>query len=157
MELKENFEMANFITLLGRGIKKHGMKKIIKALKDFDLTEENINYYTIIDFVEESICNRMNVVRDELYNKKTRGDVTIARKLCIILLIKHLSMSDEEIGNHYKRTRQIIHITINEFKALDKNNKVDANFINLYNEFDTKIQDFITEIKSKTQTDNENE
>lgn len=154
MNLKENFEMANFITLLGRGIKKHGIKKIIKALKDFDLTEENINYYTIIDFVEESICMKLNVVRDELYNKKVRGDITIARKLSILLLIKHLNMSDEEIGNHYKRNRQTIYNTKKEFDALDRNNKIDANFINIYNEFDTKIQDFITEIKSKTQTQN---
>jgi hypothetical protein len=149
LELYENDEVVNFIKSILRGLKKHGIKRIVKALKDVDLNTENINYLIVIDFIEKSICDRLKVEVIALYDKQTRGDITIARKLCVLFLRKHLDMSDETIGAHYHRTRQLYHMTHKEYQALNPTNKTDANFINLYNEFDTKIQDYIASVKNQ--------
>ena len=151
MELSENADITKLLTALGKGIKKHGLKKIINAMQKIDLVNVNLNHLDIIDFIETSVCEKYNVLRAELYKENRRGDVVIARKLCILLLRKHLDMTDIEIGNHYGRTRQTLHHVNGEFRKLNKNNKVDATFLNHYNEFDTKIQDYISRIKQKTE------
>jgi len=157
MELKDNKEIVDLIKFLGRGIKKHGLKVIIKTLQKVDLVNANTSHLDIIDFIETSICSKYNVLRAGLYKDNTRGDTTIARKLCVLFLRKHLHMSDEEIGRHYNRTRQTLYQIKSDFNKLDAKNKVDIVFINTYNEFDAKIQEYISEIKSETQTNNQNE
>ncbi len=153
VDLKENIDIINLIKVLGRGIKKHGVQKIIRSLQKIELIHININHLDVIDFIETSICERYKILRTTLYQINTRGDITIARELCVLFLRKHLKMSDEEIGSHYNRTRQTLHNAKNKFDRLNVKSKADAKFINIYNEFDTKIQDYITEIKSKTQTE----
>lgn len=154
INLRENIDIINLIKALSKGIKKHGVQKIIKSLQKIELIHINQNHLDIIDFIETSICERYKILRTTLYNINTRGDITIARELCVLFLRKHLKLSDEEIGSHYNRTRQTLHNAKNKFDKLNAKSKADAKFINVFNEFDTKIQDYITEIKSKTQIEN---
>ena len=151
MNPNDEKEFSELIRNLGRGLKKHGIKKVINALKRINLDDENEVQFSIIDFTEKSVCSKIGVPRDELFGFASRGEITIARKLCILLIRKFMpEISDDELGRHYNRTRQVIHNAEKEFRILKsgKQNKFHLDLISIYNDLEKEIGEFIKTIKS---------
>lgn len=152
MNPKDERELYELIRNLSRGIKKHGIRKVIKSLKQINFVadeKDNINY-TLIDTIESSVCNKLGVPRDELYGFASRGEITVARKFCILLIRKFIvNMSDELVASQYNRSRQVVHNTEKEFRMLKngKLNKFHIDFISIYNELEIEIQNFIDNSK----------
>ena len=96
------------------------------------------------------VCAKIGVPKDELFGFSSRGEITIARKLCIILIRKHISnISDAEVGSHYNRSRQDVHNTEKEFKSLvaGKKNKFHIDLLQMYEELDSSVDNFVKKIK----------
>lgn len=152
MNPQDERELYELIRNLSRGIKKHGIRKVIKSLKKINFIadeQDNINY-TLIDTIESSVCNKIGVPRDELYGFASRGEITIARKFCILLIRKFIpNISDETVANQYNRSRQVVHNTEKEFRLLKsgKMNKFHIDFISIYSELEIEIQQFIISSK----------
>jgi hypothetical protein len=140
-------ELYELIRNLSRGIKKHGIRKVIKTLKQINLSDETDFNYVLIDHIEQSVCAKIGVPRDELYGFDSRGEITIARKFCI-LLIKKFSpcISGEMLANHYNRSRQVVHNTEKEFRLLlsGKQNKFQIDFLKIYKELEFDIDNYLT-------------
>lgn len=150
MAANDEKEFYELIRNLSRGIKKHGIRRVIKSLKQINLDNENEINFTIIDFVEKSVCAKLGVPRDEIFGFASRGEITIARKFCILLIRKHVpDISDEELGGHYNRSRQVIHNTEKEFRLLTsgKKNKFHIDFLAIYSDLDNEIADFVKTVK----------
>jgi chromosomal replication initiation ATPase DnaA len=146
MNQRDEKELYDLIKNLSRGIKKHGIRKVIKSLKQINITDETDVNYVLIDHIEHSVCTKIGVPRDELYGFASRGEITIARKFCILLIRKFSPyISDENLGNHYNRSRQVVHNTEKEFRLLrsGKQNKFEIDFLKIYNELEKEIQDFV--------------
>ena len=140
-------ELYELIRNLSRGIKKHGIRKVIKTLKQINLSDETDFNYVLIDHIEQSVCTKIGVPRDELYGFDSRGEITIARKFCI-LLIKKFSphISGEMLANHYNRSRQVVHNTEKEFRLLlsGKQNKFQIDFLKIHKELEFDIDNYLT-------------
>jgi hypothetical protein len=152
MHPKDERELYELIRNLSRGIKKHGIRKVIKSLKQINFLadeEDNINY-TLIDQIESTVCAKIGVPRDELYGFASRGEITIARKFCILLIRKFIrNMSDELVATQYNRSRQVVHNTEKEFRTIKsgKQNKFHLDLLSLYAELENEIQKFIDNSK----------
>ena len=150
MNAKDEKELYELIRNLSRGIKKHGIRKIIKTLKQISLTDEDEVNYGIIDFIEKRVCSKIGVPREELFDFATRGEITVARKFCILLIRKFIDdVSDEFVANHYNRSRQVVHLTEKEFRNLHsgKKNKFELDFLALYSELEVQVSDYVESLK----------
>ena len=148
-ENKEHKELYDLIRNLGKGIRKHGLKKVVRALKEINIVSESEKKIAIIDFIEKIVCDRLGVPSVELFNFNSRGEITIARKLCILLIRKYISISDDELANHYNRTRQIVHNAEKEFRLLKqgKINQFHIDFKAIYDELNNKTKEFVEKAK----------
>ena len=146
MKLNDEQEFYELIRNISKGVKKHGVRKIIKTLKQLNLNNEDEVNYSIIDFVEKSVCSTIGVPIEELFSFNSRGEITIARKFCILLIRKYIpNISDEELGAHYNRSRQVVHIAEKEFRtaSISNKNKLYKSFISLYADIDKQVSEFI--------------
>lgn len=150
--LNENKELYDLIKQISKGVKKHGIKKVISALKEINVLNSNDIKSSTIEYIEKSVCNKIGVPIDELFNFETRGEITIARKLCILLIRKHITdISDDEVANHYNRVRQVVHNIEKEYKSIliGKKNQFHNEYIRLYNELDEDVMNFLNKINIK--------
>ena len=153
MNPKDEKELYELIRNLSRGIKKHGIRRVIKSLKQINISDDDEVNYILIDTIEDSVCSKIGVPRDELYGFASRGEITIARKFCIILVRKFVAdVSDEMLANHYNRSRQVVHNTEKEFRLLKsgKQNKFHIDFLSIYYQLEKEIEAFIKKFKKKS-------
>ena len=153
MNPKDEKELYELIRNLSRGIKKHGIRRVIKSLKQINISDDDEVNYILIDTIEDSVCSKIGVPRDELYGFASRGEITIARKFCIILVRKFVAdVSDEMLANHYNRSRQVVHNTEKEFRLLKsgKQNKFHIDFLSIYYQLEKEIEGFIKKFKKKS-------
>ena len=153
MNPKDDKELYELIRNLSRGIKKHGIRRVIKSLKQINISDDDEVNYILIDTIEDSVCSKIGVPRDELYGFASRGEITIARKFCIILVRKFVAdVSDEMLANHYNRSRQVVHNTEKEFRLLKsgKQNKFHIDFLSIYYQLEKEIEGFIKKFKKKS-------
>jgi hypothetical protein len=153
MNPKDEKELYELIRNLSRGIKKHGIRRVIKSLKQINISDDDEVNYILIDTIEDSVCSKIGVPRDELYGFASRGEITIARKFCIILVRKFVAdVSDEMLANHYNRSRQVVHNTEKEFRLLKsgKQNKFHIDFLSIYYQLEKEIEEFIKKFKKKS-------
>jgi hypothetical protein len=145
-------ELYELISNLSKGVRRHGLKKVIRAIKQINITDKDDYKFSIIEFIEDSVCTKIGVPKDEIFAFNSRGEITIARKLCILLIRKYIeNISDEELGNHFNRSRQVIHNTEKEFRQLQigKHNKFHIDFLAIYNDLDVQADNFINILKNK--------
>jgi hypothetical protein len=153
MNPNDEKEFYELIRSLSRGVKKHGVKKIISTLKQINIDNEGEVHFSIIEFIEKSVCSKIGVPREELFNFTSRGEITVARKFCILLIRAYIpNISDAELSSHYNRSRQVIHNTEKEFRTLKKGkqNKFVKDFFSLYNELYAEVSSFVESIKINT-------
>lgn len=109
-----------------------------------------VKNFALIDFIEKTVCERLGVPMEELFNFTSRGEITIARKFCILLIRNHIEdISDDEVANHYNRSRQVVHNTEKEFRHLKdgKKNQFHIDFLSIYEELDVTTKNFIKTLK----------
>ena len=139
-----NNEIIELIKAFHRSIKKHGSKKIIRVLQDMDLGS---NKSRIIEYIFDSVSERLKINKESLFEEGIRRDTTLGKKISILLLRKHLDLSPPRAAEYFKRSRQVVYNVENEFKQLNPNIKHDAEFINLFNELDLRVDKYIQELK----------
>jgi hypothetical protein len=150
MNPNDEKEFYELIRNLSRGIKKHGVKKIITTLKQINIDNEGEVHFSIIEFIEKSVCSKIGVPREELFAFDSRGEITVARKFCIHLIRNYIpNISDADVASHYNRSRQVVHNTEKEFRTLKKGkqNKFVKDFFSLYDELDSEVSKFVESIK----------
>lgn len=147
----ESKELYDLIRNLSKGVRKHGIKKVIRAIKEINIVSESEKNYAVIDYVEKLVCKRLGVPIEEIFAFTSRGEIAIARKLCILLIRKNIEgISDDELGNHYNRSRQVIYNTEKEFKLLldGKKNQFHIDFLSIFNDLDKETKEYIKELNS---------
>lgn len=142
-------DVADFLNVSQSAIKKHGYTKVVAALHNLDVQTEiqTLNKQNLVDFICDCIIEEFKsdrVVKKDLFNKAKRGDVTLARKMAIILIKQFLSeLNDTQIGNLFSRSRQVIFNTMEEFKQMNPKNKQHAIFLKKHSVISMKVEYFI--------------
>lgn len=152
--LNENRELYDLIRQISKGLRKHGIKKVIRALKEINVVSDSDIKWSTIDYIERIVCEKLGVPMDELFNFESRGEITIARKFCILLIRNHVpDISDDDVGNHYNRSRQVVHNTEKEYRAFKNGKKTQFHndFLSIYNELDMETKNFIKNLNNKKQ------
>jgi len=150
---KQNLELAQFFRTVHKGIRIHGIKKIIKVIKSIDLQENNLFFSDILDFIFKSVAEEYNVSVSAIKGKDTRGDVTVARKMAIILIKENVDVSDEFLAYELDRVRQVVHHVLKEYKGYtrklryNKNENDVKDFFAKYDKLTLKIDDYIESLK----------
>lgn len=146
--LEENqTHISKFLRVMSKGIDKHGIKKITSILVNMDIHAEFENKGTgdLVKFIcnEVVICYNKNredkISVEDLFKKDKRGDCTLARKMAIILLKQFVKISPTKLGEFFGRSRQVIHIASEEFKALNPKLVQDLDFLNKHDEISQKV------------------
>ncbi len=147
-ELDQNQHcISKFLKLMSSGINKHGIDKITSLLVDMDIHSdfETKGVKELVDFICNEVINNYNknreekILRKDLFQKEKRGDVTLARKMVMILLNQFVSIPPTKLGNYFKRSRQVIHLAIDEFEKLNPSIKQDCDFLDRHDAISKKV------------------
>ena len=131
MPSKENQELEQFLVIVQKGVRKHGIRKIVRVIRTLDLDSNSLYIDDILEYVIKVVCEEFCIEKDEIYSKK-RGIVTIARKIIIVVIHKHLKISDAELGMRLDRDRTLVYKTRKEVDDYDRENPLDAPFFQRY-------------------------
>ncbi len=143
MQENDGEEIINLLKAIHIGIRKHGLRKIVKSLSCLDIGQVNENNLEALNYIKTIVCKALKVEPYLLYGFDARGNVTTARKICMLLFRKHLSISAAEAAQHFNRSRQIAHNAENELDAMSDKNPQDRGFMQLYNTLDVKISEWM--------------
>lgn len=149
MSSKNPKEITEFLTIIQKGIKKHGLEKIVLTIQSIELEQTNVFYNELCTYIINLVCKEFDVTKMQLKNFSERGRVTTARKISIILINKHLEITHKEIARIFNRVRQVVYHTIENFNSLDRNKKIDLPFFEIYDKLDLSVQERIKELTGK--------
>lgn len=147
----------------GSGQKKYDLLEIVKIFAksiNNDANEildnlsigKNFEEVGIIqDYIIDHTCECLKVPREAIIGRKARGMATTARKVAVILMKKHLTVSSTKIGKLFSnRSRVIIHNILVEYKSLNRSNKIDCeNFFQYYDPIQRDVISFINTLIDK--------
>lgn len=142
-------EIAQFLVIVSKNVRKHGYKKVVKHIQSIDYQENSIHYDEIIAYIFKIVCEEFCITKDNLINKNMRGVVTVARKIAMVISKKHLGVSDDNLAFQFKRVRQSVFAAYKEFESLDRENKFDKRYFEKYDTLNDKVVKFIKELKGE--------
>jgi len=141
-------EVADFFRIVHRGIQKYGIRRITKLIEEIDLQENNSNFNLIYDYIVEAVCSEYDITRDDLMHSTKRGEITIARKVCFVIIKQNLSISNERLAKNFGgRVRQVINNAMSDFKELDRESKADAPFLACYDKVNNQVVKYVEQLK----------
>lgn len=146
---ERSIDIADYLKASESAIRKHGINKVTSLLNNMDIQSEIqlLNKQSLVDFICDCIVNEFKsdqVTKKDLFCKNKRGEVTLARKMTIVLIKQFLSeLTDTQIGKFFGRTRQVIFYTMEEFKDMNPKNKQHAYFLTKHSSISKKIELFI--------------
>ncbi len=152
-DAERSIDVADFLNISQSAIKKHGINKVVALLNNMDVQTEiqSLNKEKLVNFICDCIIDEFKsdrVVKKDLFNKTKRGDVTLARKMAIVLIKQFLSeLNDTQIGNFFGRSRQVIFNTMEEFMEMNPKNKQHAFFLTKHSIICRKVESFIEQNK----------
>jgi chromosomal replication initiation ATPase DnaA len=149
--------ISNTLRLVSDGVKKFGVKKFNKTLISVIVSNEfeNDNFIEKIDTIIKYVLHEFrafNITKEEIFETKKRGDITVARKMAVILIKSNIDISDKKLAGYFGgRCRQVVYNILDEYRNMDIENKLDAEFIEKYSRLDEKIKKFFSTLKTPTE------
>ena len=152
---QEQHFISKFLKVMSKVIDKHGMKKITAVLVNMDIHTEFENKGTsdLVNFISNEVVVNYNKNREDkisvkdLFKKEKRGDITLARKMVMILLKQFVDITPTKLGDYLGRSRQVIHLTMDEFKCLDPKIKQDCDFLDRHDAISKRVISYIEKNK----------
>ena len=146
-DIDENRQIIEFFKIIYRGIRKHGLRRIVKSLDSIEIEQNNLYFNEIVDYIIEIVTIEFKCKKEDLFNFDKRGNITVARKISVILIKTHLDISDEQLGKYFNRVRQVVYNTLKEFKNLDRESKLDDEFFELHDKLNIEVCNYIEKLK----------
>lgn len=149
------------LQLVLKGVKKQGPKRFLQNLRSLIITNEfsTDNYDYIIDYILTCVVEEWRAYRikkKDLLNSAKRGQVTLARKMAIIVIKEQLKIPDRKLSEFFGgRVRQVVYKACNEFKGMRSDSKVkeEIDFLNKHAIITDKVNAYMAEIKNNQTTD----
>jgi chromosomal replication initiation ATPase DnaA len=138
--------------LMSDGFKKLGAKKFNKTLVSIIVSDEldKNNHVDVINFIIKCVIEEFKpykITKEDVFETKKRGEITIARKMAVIVIKSNLKITDKTLSGFFGgRCRQVVYNILREYAKLDIQNKVDSKFIDKYNRIDEKVKKYLLSI-----------
>lgn len=149
-------EVVSLMRKLARAVKKYGVNKIVKVLNELDSEKKaSIYHKKVVDYIIKEVCFHFNVPKADIFKKNIRGNTSDARRMCFVLMKKHLDLSHLEISQWFKlESHSVISIALSSFHDLDAQIKSDREFLTKYMEIDKEVTRFKEKALLTTKDDN---
>ncbi len=141
--------ILDFFRIVERSVHNHSVEKVVTTLRKLDIQSalENKNHEILVEYIIEAVLQEFasdEVKRKQLFEKTERGEVTVARKLCMILMKEFTKMSNAKIGMYFGgRSRQIVFNVAKEYEEKDHMHRSDLSFLNRYTRLSKKVEYFM--------------
>lgn len=145
---KEQDEILNLIKQIYKGVRRFGIKKIDKTIRELNDDTPISNKLKVIDFILFKTSEKYQLRKKELLASNKRGYVAEARRLCYILFKNNLEMKQSEIASFFKRDNTLIYKALKEYKNLDSSLYPDRNFLKNYNVLDKEVKEYKQKLSS---------
>jgi chromosomal replication initiation ATPase DnaA len=145
-----NKHISNTLRLVSDGVKKFGVKKFNKTLVSVIVSNEfeNDKFTDKIDTIIKYVLNEYraySITKEDIFETKKRGEVTVARKMSVILIKSNIEISDKKLAGFFGgRCRQVVYNILAEYSKMDIENRLDAKFIDRYNRLDEKVKKYLS-------------
>ncbi len=141
--------ILDFFNIIERAVRNHSPEKVSLVLQNMDI-QSAINSQkneAIVQFIIKCVLHEFaafKIKKRDLFSKVRRGEVTIARKLAMILMKEFTDISDANIGSYFGgRSRQIVFYAAKEYQDKNTTHKVDVSFLSKYTRLSEKVELFI--------------
>jgi len=145
----KSIEIQELFELLQLGIKKFGVNKVYKTLKeliyDSAYQNESPEFKKKFNTIIAETCNYFDIDERLIFNRNTRGDAKVATKISFILTIKLTEIKVKSLANIYGRSRQTLYTYQKDFEKRSYDNKVDRKqildaYIEIYEIVEKKLK-----------------
>lgn len=127
----------------GRVLDIVGADVVMAKLDEIERSAPNNNAKTIETFIISEVCTRYKTTVSAIKKSRVDGDELLARNLCFVLLDKHMDgLSHEKIGRILDKTFLPVSMALKQFSAMSTKIKHEREFIEAYNDLNTKIRAF---------------
>lgn len=139
----DNLQIEQFFKIAYRIFKKHGFRKIMNIFRQVEIEDKNLYFPEIYNFIIETVSESFGIEKKYIFNFEKRGEITIARKIAILMIKKYLTITDLELSAKFGRCEMVVYKIRKEFEQLDPQNKQDReNFLDKYDEIDEIISQY---------------
>lgn len=134
---------ASLMVKFGRVLGIVGADVVMAKLDEIEQSAPNNNSKTIETFIISEVCTRYRTTVSAIKKPRVDGDDLLARNLCFVLLDKHMDgLSHEKIGRILDKTNLPVSNALKQFSAMSTKIKHEREFIEAYNDLNTKIRAF---------------
>lgn len=128
-------ELVIFLQQLHKVISKVGLQKVLSRIKEINLDQKDNIERELCDKIITICANHYLIDKNDVLTSKKRGNVSIARKMCFVLMKKNLNISDSSIGEYIGgRSKQFVNNELKTIK-LDKEKLKTIREIKFYDDF----------------------
>jgi chromosomal replication initiation ATPase DnaA len=137
-------DVVSLVHQLARTIKKVGVRKVAEVLNKIN-EDKQASYFnkSVIDFTINEVCAEFSVPKTYIKRKNIRGTIIEARRMCFVILKKHLDLRHDEIASYFGlSSHALVSTAIKDFKKLDAQIKRDREFLDKYMVVDAKVKGY---------------
>ena len=137
-----NDQVIEVFDRISRCARRYGFPAIIYKLKQLEADDEETN--VVSNYIFEIVTEKYNVHRKDILGSK-RGIASEARKICLILLDNHTTLSANSITTVFdNRSKTVLFQVKKEFENISDNptTRYDKKFVAIHSELNEKIVDF---------------
>ena len=153
--MQDRKELNGFIKEVFGALRKHGVRKVTKKLRELTIDAYSDEKQKIIDFIIFKIYEAYGVTAKELKTSTKRGTVTEARQMGYLLFKKYFNISQTEIAIYFGRNgNMVVSKFFQKFKVMDRKIKRERDFLDTYDTIITHVDNFKKEMIVKYATEN---
>lgn len=108
-------------------------------------------YDRVVEFILTAVVEEWKphkVSKRDLFEISKRGEVTVARKMAVILINQNIKISDAQLAEFFgRKSRQVVYNIIREFETMPSNTKVYGKFLNKHAAISEKVKQYLITIK----------
>jgi len=153
-EVLQDVEFVNNMKRFFKGVEKHGMPAVLKALNYLDYSKNDDEVRKIIDVVctnvERATGRDISLLKKELKTMK-KNEYTTARNLCVLFLDKYGDLSYAQISTFMSRKQKMYAYHIKRaFRAFHSDKPAEVklvgsltpkNFLETYHRIDKELEE----------------
>jgi len=135
-------EILSWVKGLYKGIRKFGFIRVSNKIRELSTTSIDNRQEILKERIFEEISSAFGIPVEDIKTSSRRGNVTQAKAMAILLLHRHLPMSQADIATLFSRGQSLVSRRIKNFA--DGSDKVCSGreFIDFHEKIDQKIIEF---------------
>mgnify|MGYP001570564616 CR=1 FL=1 len=151
MDSKNNVQskINKVFSLMTKALKKIGYVELESVLKTLIVEEEfeEKKYDIIVNYILDCVVEEWKdhkIKKEDLFQYEKRGEVTVVRKMAVILIKENIDISDTKLSTYFgNRCRQVVYGIMTEYRKMDIGDRFDSKFLEKHNRIKEKIVLFL--------------